>query len=201
MRFLASVDLQYWRIFGKIILMKTNILLLLGAATAVGCGSLFADELCAKAELAGNEIRLYAKPLAYEVLRDGDVLVSKTKIGMKLDGKCASGDCCKSEAKCAGVAKPVVTVSSEASTIKTAVYKKSYIDGSKVEAFADFGDWGVRLVARKDGVAYARSWRDYDAVVQLDKVPAGVQIGFQRDAFGGITWDELPAEEEWFRRG
>lgn len=154
MRYLASVDLQYWRIFGKIILMKTNILLLLGAATAVGCGSLFADELCAKAELAGNEIRLYAKPLAYEVLRDGDVLVSKTKIGMKLDGKCASGDCCKSEAKCAGVAKPVVTVSSEASTIKTAVYKKSYIDGSKVEAFADFGDWGVRLVARKDGVAY-----------------------------------------------
>ena len=56
-------------------------------------------------------------------------------------------------------------------------------------------------VSRKDGVAYARSWRDYDAVVQLDKVPAGVQIGFQRDAFGGITWDELPAEEEWFRRG
>ena len=56
-------------------------------------------------------------------------------------------------------------------------------------------------VSRREGVAYARSWRDYDAVVQLDKVPAGVQIGFQRDAFGGITWDELPADEEWFRRG
>ena len=56
-------------------------------------------------------------------------------------------------------------------------------------------------VSRREGVTYARSWRDYDAVVQLDKVPAGVQIGFQRDAFGGITWDELPAEEEWFRRG
>ncbi|MGN1019564.1 MAG: type I-C CRISPR-associated protein Cas7/Csd2 [Aristaeellaceae bacterium] len=56
-------------------------------------------------------------------------------------------------------------------------------------------------VSRRDGVAYARSWRDYDAVVQLDKVPAGVQVGFQRDAFGDITWDELPAEDEWFRRG
>ena len=56
-------------------------------------------------------------------------------------------------------------------------------------------------VSRREGVTYARSWRDYDAVVQLDKVPAGVQIGFQRDAFGGITWDELPADEEWFRRG
>ena len=56
-------------------------------------------------------------------------------------------------------------------------------------------------VSRREGVTYARSWRDYDAVVQLDKVPAGVQIGFQRDAFGVITWDELPADEEWFRRG
>ena len=56
-------------------------------------------------------------------------------------------------------------------------------------------------VSRREGVTYARSWRDYDAVVQLDKVPAGVQIGFQRDAFGGITWDELPADEEWFHRG
>lgn len=56
-------------------------------------------------------------------------------------------------------------------------------------------------VSRREGVTYARSWRDYDAVVQLDKVPAGVQIGFQRDSFGGITWDELPADEEWFRRG
>lgn len=56
-------------------------------------------------------------------------------------------------------------------------------------------------VSRRESVAYARSWRDYDAVVQLDKVPAGVQIGFQRDAFGDITWDELPADEEWFRRG
>ena len=56
-------------------------------------------------------------------------------------------------------------------------------------------------VSRREGVTYARSWRDYDAVVQLDKVPAGVQIGFQRDAFGGITWDELPPDEEWFRRG
>ena len=55
-------------------------------------------------------------------------------------------------------------------------------------------------VSRSEGVTYARSWRDYDAVVQLDKVPAGVQIGFQRDAFGGITWDELPPDEEWFRR-
>ena len=56
-------------------------------------------------------------------------------------------------------------------------------------------------VSRREGVTYARSWRDYDAVVQLDKVPAGVQIGFQRNAFGGITWDELPPDEEWFRRG
>lgn len=56
-------------------------------------------------------------------------------------------------------------------------------------------------VTRKPEVAYVRSWRDYDAAVMLDKVPNGVMIGFQRDAFGAITWNELPEDEEWFHRG
>ena len=56
-------------------------------------------------------------------------------------------------------------------------------------------------VTRKADVPVARSWRDYDACVLLDKLPSGVQAGFQRDAFGEISWDALPDDEEWFRRG
>ena len=56
-------------------------------------------------------------------------------------------------------------------------------------------------VHRKPNVEIPRSYRDYDAVVHLDKVPAGVEIGFQRDAFGPIVWGALPEQEEWLRNG
>lgn len=56
-------------------------------------------------------------------------------------------------------------------------------------------------VKKKDSVAYPRSYRDYDAEVYLDKVPKGVQIGFQSSAFEPVIWDALPAEEDWFRHG
>ena len=35
-----------------------------------------------------NEIRLWTNPLAYEVRRGGTVVVAKSEIGMKVDGKC-----------------------------------------------------------------------------------------------------------------
>lgn len=56
-------------------------------------------------------------------------------------------------------------------------------------------------VQRKAGVETPRSYRDYDAAVNfqgLKKYP-GVRIGFQSDPFGGITWDTLPEDEDWFR--
>ena len=56
-------------------------------------------------------------------------------------------------------------------------------------------------VHRKPNVEIPRSYRDYDAVVPLDKVPAGVEIGFQRDAFGPIVWGALPEQEDWLRKG
>ena len=56
-------------------------------------------------------------------------------------------------------------------------------------------------VHRKPNVEIPRSYRDYDAVVHLDKVPAGVEIGFQRDAFGPIVWGVLPEQEDWLRNG
>ncbi len=56
-------------------------------------------------------------------------------------------------------------------------------------------------VTKKDSVAYPRSYRDYDAVVSLDRLPKGVQIGFKPDAFEPVVWDTLPAGEDWFRHG
>ena len=56
-------------------------------------------------------------------------------------------------------------------------------------------------VTKKPEVETPRSYRDYDALVALDKVPGGVQIGFQRDPFGEIVWDALPADEDWLRNG
>lgn len=56
-------------------------------------------------------------------------------------------------------------------------------------------------VHKKDTVAYPRSYRDYDAVVHIDRVPKGVQIGFKSSAFDEICWDKLPDSEDWFCHG
>lgn len=56
-------------------------------------------------------------------------------------------------------------------------------------------------VQKKEGVEHPRSYRDYDAIVHLDRVPRGVQIGFKEDAFSEINWDSLPESEEWFING
>lgn len=56
-------------------------------------------------------------------------------------------------------------------------------------------------VSRKAEVKYPRSYRDYSAAIALDKVPAGVEVGFKPDAFSPIVWNELPADESWFTHG
>lgn len=90
-----------------------------------------------------NVIRLWTSPLAYEVARDGVVVVAKTEIGMKVDGACLKpGEACK------------VTARKVAGTVETPVYKKARIDLAGSETAVDFGDWGIRLAARNDGVAY-----------------------------------------------
>ena len=66
-------------------------------------------------------------------------------------------------------------------------------------------------VQKKAGVESPRSYRDYDAVIHLEglKQYPGVRVGFQKysgkhagqlsNPFDEITWDRLPAEEDWFR--
>ena len=90
-----------------------------------------------------NEIRLWTCPLAYEVARDGVVVVAKTPIGMKVDGKCL-----KASETCE------VTKRAVSGTLDTPVYKKAKVCLAGNETVADFGAWAVRLAARDDGVAY-----------------------------------------------
>lgn len=115
-------------------------------AIAAGCCCCLCDQPTATAISPDgkNEIRLWTSPLAYEVVREGTVMVAKTEIGMKVDGQCLNG---------LG-AKPVVTSEKKCGTIDTPVYKKAKVDLAGNETVVDFGSWSVRLAARNDGVAY-----------------------------------------------
>ena len=95
-----------------------------------------------------NEIRLWAAPLAYEVRCGGEVVVAKSEIGMRVNGKDLPA------LKRSGERFPVLERRSLAGMVETLVYKKARVDLSGNETFVDFGDWGVRLLARNDGVAY-----------------------------------------------
>ena len=53
-------------------------------------------------------------------------------------------------------------------------------------------------VQKKEDVRIPRHYRDYKATVALQKVPAGVEIGFKSDAFSPIVWGTLPETEDWF---
>lgn len=108
----------------------------------------FADGVSAISPDGRNEIRLYARPLAYEVFRDGVAVAAKSEIGMTVDGSRMDG------ADAQDRVHPAVTTGRRNGVADAPVYKKSKVDLTANETFADFGKWGVRLVARNDGVAY-----------------------------------------------
>lgn len=53
-------------------------------------------------------------------------------------------------------------------------------------------------VQKKANVEYPRSYQDYDAGVMLNKIPDGVQIGFQSSPYEQPVWGRLPDDEVWF---
>ena len=127
--------------------MKNNTLAIVLAALSAGCSCTFRQDAEASAVSPDgrSEIRLRLKPLSCEVLRDGRVVAGPGEIGMTVDGR----DLC---VKCA---RSVRTTSGRWSgTVPSPVYKKSAVDLACNWTFVDFGDWGVRLAARDDGVAY-----------------------------------------------
>lgn len=108
--------------------------------TSCGLAQMFATD----AVFGGNAIRLYAEPLAYEVLSGGKTLVPRTEISLTLDG--------------ADIASSAKFVSAKKRKLegvaKSPVYKKASVGMAGSETLADFGEFAVRLIARVDGVAY-----------------------------------------------
>ena len=91
-----------------------------------------------------NEIRAWAAPLSYEVLRDGVVVVARSEIGMTIGGRALES----------AAAPRISRLDIEGNPVPTAVYKKDFLDLSQKGVVMDFDGWGLALSARNDGVAY-----------------------------------------------
>ena len=126
--------------------MKKLVFAAMAACAMAGCCLFECDDGTAKAVSPDgrNVIRLWTDPLAYEVVRDGVTVVAKTEIGLKVDGQCLNR----------GSGEMSIRSRTVSGTVDMPVYKKAKIDLAGNETFASFGDWGVRLAARNDGVAY-----------------------------------------------
>ncbi len=161
----------------------------IAAFAIVGCsssGTFNPNESSVVSPDGKNEIRLYSNPLAYEVLRDGVAVVAKTEIGMKVGGVCLNGG------------KPVKVVSGcVGGEVGTPVYKKRAVSLGANEVFVDFGDWGVRLAARNDGVAY-RFETEKTSVIDCEKadvtIPKSARCWFNRTGRGSLGCEETVPE-------
>ena len=133
------------------------------AAVVAGCCILNRDSTVASAVSPDgrSEIRLHLKPLSYDVLRDGRLVVAQSEIGMTVDG---------SQLRMSGLKVESGTWKGRA---PSPVYKKSSVDLSGNWTFVDFGDWGVRLAARDDGVAYRFE----------TKRPGRIRVDFEKAGF------------------
>ena len=126
--------------------MKNILFALSAAAMLAGCNcGNPVSEISAVSPDGKNVIKLYANPLAYEVLRNGKTVVAKTEIGLKVDGVALA----MKDGKLPCGKSAEVTGS-----VDTPVYKKGTIDLAANEAGLCFGDWGLKAIARNDGVAY-----------------------------------------------
>ena len=164
-------------------------LLSLGALVLGGCcffGEAEGPVATAVSPDGKNEIRLWADPLAYEVLRGGETVVARSEIGMKVDGKCLSALSRKGF--------PVLKRQAVSGRVATPVYKKASIDLSGNEAEVDFGDWGVRLAARNDGVAYRFETR-MPGRIQVDCEKATVNVPDQAARSCVYRTDRFGCEE------
>ena len=111
-----------------------------------------------------NRIEFDTERSAVRVLRNGTVRSGWTDVALTVDGKrlVARAACSVRKERKSGMAE-------------APVYKKAKVDLSANEAFAGFGDWGIRLVARNDGVAY-RFETTLPGRVRIDGETAGLTI-------------------------
>ena len=134
-------------------LLTATIAALLAGCTWFGGGE---AEMSAVSPDGRNKIRLHLKPLAVEAFRDGKVVVAKSRIALRVDGKRLAHEAEENE--------PVVSTGRVMGKFFPAVYKKAKAFESAYETLVDFGDWAVRIVARDDGVAYRFETRFHERI-------------------------------------
>ena len=170
--------------------MKTLIPVLMAVAMVAGCCCRVSENEAKVVSPDGkNEIRLIldGDDLMYEVLREGVTVVGKSEIGLKVDGAklLKEGD------------KMYVNRGTVDGTLETPVYKKASICLKGNVAYADFGEWGVRLVARNDGVAYRFELKKVGQVT-IDyekaevKIPCGEASVWLNDGYGAGCEETAP---------
>ena len=116
------------------------VLMMSGCGTVCESGGMAAE---ASSPDGRNVIRIWTEPLAYEVLRDGVVVVERSEIGLSVNGRFLCGD-----------AAWTVERHRLTGTADSPVYKKAKVSLAGNETRVSFAGWGVRIVARDDGVAY-----------------------------------------------
>ena len=160
---------------------------ILAFAAAMLAAGAFAAPEAVTASFAGNEIRLYSNPLSYEVAKDGTVLVARTPIGVSLDGKSLEK----------GARFVARSTGSESGTVAVPVYKKAAVDGECRWSLVDFDDFAVRLVARRDGVAYRIELKKpgtIDGELADVTVPNGARCWFNRTPRSRLGCEETVPE-------
>ena len=133
--------------------LATSLLLVASGCTWLGGAP---DEISAVSPDGRNKIRLHLRPMEYEVLRDGKVVVAKSRIALRIDGQRLSRDVEEET--------PVVSTGRVMGKFFPAVYKKHKVFESGYETKVDFEHWGVHLIARDDGVAYRFETRFPDRI-------------------------------------
>ena len=150
--------------------MKKLMILAAAAAALAGCdcqNCVKQNDLTVVSPDGHNAIKLFVGEdgLAYEVSRDGVVVVAKSPIELTVNGIGLSKG-----------AKVKTTASSNWEVRETTpVYKKSALDFAGGTMLADFGDWGVRILAGNDGVAYRFETRK-DGEITVNSEQAGLTI-------------------------
>ena len=146
-----------------------------------------AREPVAKAVFGPSEIRLYAQPLAYEVLRKGAVAVPETAISITLDGRER------------GLSEAPAAVRTErlSGAVETPVYKKASVALDGEQTLVSFGDFAVRLAARADGAAW-RFELEKPATVDAENaalsIPSGALCRFNRTPLSRLGCEETVPE-------
>ena len=150
--------------------MMRNILAAVVLAAVSGCSWMGVEthDTSAVSPDGRNEIRLYLKPLSYEVKRDGKTVVAKTPISIRIAGKRIAREAEETE--------PVVSTGRVMGKFFPAIYKKHKVFESGYETIVDFGKWGVHLMARDDGVAYRFETRYKEERIRVVDERAGFTV-------------------------